>query len=37
MTLDAQQIVRLGDELYDALRNRQTLLPLSDRASGIDI
>ena len=37
MPLDARQIVRLGDELYNALRNRQTLLPLSDRASDIDI
>ncbi|MGH8446557.1 MAG: fumarylacetoacetate hydrolase family protein [Solimonas sp.] len=37
MALDQHKIVALGDELYTALRGRQTLAPLSDRVAGIDI
>ncbi|NKF20837.1 fumarylacetoacetate hydrolase family protein [Solimonas marina] len=37
MALPQTRIVSLGDELYEALRARRTIAPLSDRIDGIDI
>lgn len=35
--MDQQKIYALGDELYQALRTRQTVAPLTDRHSGIKL
>ena len=35
--MEDTQIRRLGDELYDALRQRRTLVPLTDRHPDISI
>src|SRR3546814_10488026 len=37
MALPQTRIVALGDELFDALRARRTLAPLTERVAGIDI
>ena len=37
MSLNQETIAALGDELFDALRARRTLAPLSERVAGIDI
>lgn len=37
MALEPQRIAALGDELFDALRTRRTLAPLTSREAGIDI
>ena len=35
--MDQEKIIQLGDELYNALRRGHTLVPLTDRESGIQI
>src|SRR3546814_8814024 len=37
MALPQTRIVALGEELFDALRARRTLAPLTERVAGIDI
>lgn len=37
MSLNQETIVALGDELFDALRARRTLAPLTERVADIDI